>query len=252
MFRALKLILHPRLPRVVDRNCAIFLAALAFAAPPAFAADDDPSFKLTVGWYRYSDSTHGVDTNLRHTSDLGNVWLGFYRQTDPALSQWRTGWDRSFGKAVRISPSVQLASGGFAGGSIQAEAGAPWFGAVGFGRTNLRPYVNLNFDPNDSYLVAAGRRDEIGQVVMVQMIRDNRENPDQRHFHLVYRQPLDPGDRLTIDTLYKVGNVDGERIRRWGFTMTYDWPRWFVRLARDPNTNFTPVDAWRFSVGTRF
>src|ERR1700682_2265407 len=125
MFPALKLILHPRLPRVVDRNCAIFLAALAFAAPPAFAADDDPSFKLTMGWYRYSDSTHGVDTNLRHTSDLGNIWLGFYRQTDPALGQWRTGWDRSFGKAVRISPSVQLASGGFAGGSIQAEAGAP-------------------------------------------------------------------------------------------------------------------------------
>ncbi len=29
-------------------------------------------------------------------------------------------------------------------------ATAPWFAAAGLGRTNLRPYVNLNFDPNDS------------------------------------------------------------------------------------------------------
>jgi len=220
--------------------------------PCPAVAGGDAAFKLTVGWYRYSDSTDGVDTNLRHSSDLGNVWLGYYRQTEPATSQWRAGWDRTFGERVRISPSVQLASGGFVGGSIQAEAGAPWFAALGFGRTNLRPYVNLNFDPNDSYVVAAGRRGEAGQVVMVQMVRDNRENPDQRHFHLVYRQPLEPRDRLTIDALYKVGNVDAERIRRWGLTVTYDWPKFFVRVARDPNTNFTPVDAWRLSMGTRF
>jgi len=227
-------------------------AGIAVALPCPAAADDDAAFKLTIGWYRYSDSTDGVDSNLRHSSDLGNVWLGYYRQTEPATSQWRAGWDRTFGERVRISPSVQLASGGFVGGSIQAEAGAPWFAALGFGRTNLRPYVNLNFDPNDSYVVAAGRRGEAGQVVMVQMVRDNRENPDQRHFHLVYRQPLEPRDRLTIDALYKVGNVDAERIRRWGLTVTYDWPKFFVRVARDPNTNFTPVDAWRLSMGTRF
>lgn len=45
---------------------------------------------------------------------------------------------------------------------------------------------------------------------------------------------------------------DEESIRRWGFTITYDWPRVFIRLARDPKTNFTPVDAWRLSFGTRF
>jgi hypothetical protein len=189
---------------------------------------------------------------LRHTSELGNAWLGYFRLDDGSSSQWRGGWDRTFGSSVRVSPSVQVASGGFAGASVQAEAGQPWFAGAGIGRTNLRPYVNLNFDPNDSYLVSAGRRDDDGRVVMVQMVRDNREHPDQRHFHLLYRQPLEAGERLTMDALYKVGLVEGERIRRWGATMTYDWPRVFVRIARDPATNFTPVNAWRVSLGARF
>ena len=87
---------------------------------------------------------------------------------------------------------------------------------------------------------------------MVMMIRDNRENPDQRHVHFYYRTPVAQGDRLTVDVLCKKGIVEDTWIRRWGATVTYDWPRFFVRLARDPKTNFTPVDAWRVSVGTRF
>jgi hypothetical protein len=230
---------------------ALLLAASLGAGITA-AADSSPDFKLTLGWYDFSDHSHGIDANLRHTSDLGNIWVGFFRLDEPAFRQWRTGWDRSFGKAVRISPSVQLASGGFAGGSIQAETGEPWFAGVGFGRTNLRPYYNLNFDPNDSWQVVAGHRSEGGRTISAQMVRDNREHPDQRHFHLYWRQPLPRGERLTLDALYKVGIVEEEMIRRWGFTATYDWPRFFLRVARDPKTNFTPVDAWRFSVGTRF
>jgi hypothetical protein len=226
-------------------------ALLALATWPCAAADSDP-FKLTLGEYRYSDGSNGIDANLRHSSELGNAWIGYYRANDDSLSQWRTGWDRSFGEAVRVSPSLQLASGGFVGGSIQAEVGAPYFAGAGLGRTNLRPYVNLNFDPNDSYTLFAGRRDQSGRVLMALMVRDNRENPDQRHFHFLYRQPLADGERLTLDALYKVGRVEGEMIRRWGATATYDWPRFFVRAAFDPKTNFTPVDAWRLSVGTRF
>jgi hypothetical protein len=242
------------------RRAALLIAALgagtaAAADTPSDPSDDSkepPHFKLTLGWYDFSDHSRGIDTNLRHTSDLGNVWIGFFRLDEPEFRQWRTGWDRSFGKAVRVSPSLQLASGGFAGGSIQAETGEPWFAGVGFGRTNLRPYYTLNFDPNDSWQVAAGHRSEGGRTLSAQMVRDNREHPDQRHFHLLWRQPLPRGERLTLDALYKVGIVEEEKIRRWGFTATYDWPRFFVRIARDPKTNFTPVDAWRFSVGTRF
>jgi hypothetical protein len=231
-----------------------FLAS-GCAVLPSFAAAEDapePAFKLTVGWYRYSDSTSGVDTNLRHTSELGNAWLGYFRYPDPEVKQWRTGWDRSFGSSVRVMPSLQWASGGFVGGSIQAEAGAPWFAGAGLGRTNLRPYYNLNFDPNDSWLLTAGHRGADGRLVMAQMVRDNREHPDQRHFHAIYRQPLPQGERLTVDALYKVGLVEDVKIRRFGLTVTYDWPKFFMRVARDPKTNFTPVDAWRLSVGTRF
>jgi hypothetical protein len=240
------------------------LLALALVALPVHAATDEAAakpaeeapavraFKLTLGWYDYSDHSHGVDANLRHTSDLGNAWVGFFRLADERIHQWRGGWDRSFGSTVRFSPSLQAASGGFVGGSVQLETGDPWFAGAGLGRTNLRPYYNLNFDPNDSYTLSAGRRDESGQVLMVQLVRDNRENPDQRHVHFLYRQSLPDGERLTLDALYKTGLVGEDRIRRWGFTITYDWPRFFVRVARDPKTNFTPVDAWRLSAGSRF
>jgi hypothetical protein len=247
--------------RRLFRHCLHALLVLGLQGPAR--ADDAPAppreepaaehpFKLTFGWYRFSDDANGFDVNLRHSCEWGNAWVGFFRLADQQVDQLRTGWDRSFGSAVRVSPSVQLASGGFIGGSAQVEAGAPWFAGAGIGRTNLRPYYNLNFDPNDSYMLSAGRRDEGGQLFMALMVRDNRENPDQRHFHFLYRQPMAGGERLTIDALYKIGRVDEETIRRWGFTVTYDWPRVFVRLARDPNTNFTPVDSWRLSFGTRF
>jgi hypothetical protein len=231
----------------------ILAASLASLATCAIAEDSaEPAFKLTAGWYDYSDSTQGVDLNLRHTSEIGNVWLGYFRYPDQDVNQWRTGWDRTFGSIVRVMPSLQWASGGFVGGSLQAETGSPWFAGAGLGRTNLRPYYNLNFDPNDAWSLTAGHRGEDGQIVTLLMVRDNREHPDQRHFHAVYRAPQPEGRRLTLDALYKVGLVDDVKIQRFGFTATCDWPRFFVRVAYDPRTNFTPVDAWRVSAGTRF
>ena len=64
--------------------------------------------------------------------------------------------------------------------------------------------------------------------------------------------PINDRDRLTLDLLYKRGRVDGEPVRRLGATVTYDWPRDFVRLAYDPKTNFTPDNVWLLSVGSRF
>lgn len=225
-------------------------------ASPALAADEptpaERPFKLTLGYYDGSDGSRGTDVNLRHSSDYGNAWAGYFRLPQEDASQWRGGWDRSFGDTVRVQPSVQVASGGFVGGSVGLEAGERWFAGAGLGRTNLRPYYNLNFDPNDSWTLSAGHRDESGRVLMAFLVRDNRENPDQRHVHLVWRQPLEGGRRLTADALWKKGLVEGDMVRRWGFTVTFDWPRFFLRLARDPNTNFTAVDTWRFSAGTRF
>lgn len=91
-----------------------------------------------------------------------------------------------------------------------------------------------------------------GTALSLSLIRDNRLNPDQQDVHLVYRLPLPERQRLTVDLLAKQGTVDGRFIRRAGLTVTYDWPRWFVRAAYDPKVNFTTQNMVRLSVGTRF
>ena len=231
---------------------ALIAAAAALAVGVARGEDASPNFKLTATGFKFSESGSGVDVNLRHSSDFGNAWIGYFRAPKVEANQWRGGWDRSFGETIRIQPSVQIASGGFVGGSINLEAGERWFAGVGLGRTNLRPYFNLNFDPNDSWSLAGGYRGENGQSYAASYVRDNRENPDQQHFHLTSRTPLANKERLTLDLLYKRGLVEGQRIAKVGGTVSYDWPKFFIRVAFDPNTNFNADNVWRLSVGTRF
>jgi hypothetical protein len=233
----------------------IAASVLALAAPVA-VADDGPAFKFTAGVYRFSgggaDTSDSLDLNLRHTSDFGNLWLGWFRWPHEHFSQARGGWDRTFDLgAVRVQPSVQLASGGFAGGSLYAETGDSWFAGAGIGRTNLKPYVNLNFDPNDAWTLAAGYRWAGSRSLAFTVVGDNRENPDQRHFHIQYRTPVD-GQRLVVDLLLKRGLVDNVLVHRAGLSVGYDWPRFFVRVAWDPKVNFTPQDMLRVQAGTRF
>lgn len=239
------------------RACAFGLAVLCAAALPARASEDGAtSWKLTTGVYSLSGggqrSAQALDENLRASGAWGNAWVGWYGQTAEGPRQWRTGWDRVFDAgALRIQPSLQMAEGGFRGGSVYAEAGQTWFAGVGAGRTNLRPYVNLNFDPNDMVMLALGHRAGGGQV-QVQWIADNRQNPDQRHLHLNGRIPVEGGERLTWDLLIKRGWVDGERIHRLGASLTYDWPLWSLRAAWDPQVNFTPQNMLRVSLARRF
>ena len=244
---------------------AVLLAsARAFAAGQAADAQADaekPSlgpvelpWKAAAGLYRYSGAQYAVDLNLRYTSaTLGNFWVGYYDSRDLDERQGRAGWDRAwiFGP-LRFLLAAQVASTGFFGGAFAAEIGTPFFVGAGLGRTNEKPYVNLNFDPNDAYLLSAGWRGADGRVAMIQYIRDNRDNPDQRNTHFIYRAPLADGHRLTLDILFKQGLVEGQMIRKWGATVGLDWPRWFVRVAWDPDQNFTALDMWRFSVGARF
>ena len=235
-------------------------AALALlVAGPAGAQEDKPDapFKFTTGVYLFrgggEPAGSGLDLNLRHSSDWGNAWVGWFRSQALDVTQSRAGWDHTFAAgAVRIQPSVQVASGGFRGGSVYVETGDEWFGGVGFGRTNLQPYVNLNFDPNDSFTLAAGRRWSEGRSLALTLVGDNRENPDQRHLHLTLRQPLPDGERLTVDLLAKRGLVDGSEVRKLGLTVGYDWRRHFVRVAWDPKANFTAQDMLRLSAGVRF
>ena len=87
---------------------------------------------------------------------------------------------------------------------------------------------------------------------MLQVVRDNRNNPDQQNMHMIYRMPLPEGHRVVIDVTHKSGTVDDQFIRKSGLGIAYDWPAVFVRVAYDPYVNFTPQNMWRVSVGTRF
>ncbi|WP_255481781.1 hypothetical protein [Ramlibacter pinisoli] len=252
------------LASILSRRCVPLASLLLGACLSAVhAADGGPSghegeepWKLTTGVYAVSgggqQSAQALDVNLRRSGSFGNGWIGWYRQNSDGLTQWRAGWDRFFAAGpARIQPALQVASGGFFGATVSVEAGQPWFAGVGAGRTNLRPYVNLNFDPNDMVMASFGHRSDHDQVQLL-LIADNRQHPDQRHLHLNWKTDRDGGEKLTWDILAKQGDVDGEHIRRVGASVTYDWPRWSLRAAWDPKVNFTPQNMLRLSVASRF
>jgi hypothetical protein len=236
---------------------ASFLAACATGARAADAdSDKAPLWKLTAGDYRYSGGYSGADINLRWHPDVSDAWIGFY--SDRAVgTQWRGGADTTFavpwpgGWNVQLQPSVQGASGGFAGASLTLQAGTTWFGVAGIGRTDLKPYFNLNFDPNDSITAGVGWQDDAADLVSLTWIGDDRLHTGQRDVHLLGRRPM-LGARLVVDILFKRGESDAGFIKAWGESVTWDHDAWFFRLARDPKQNFGAQDATRIVVGARF
>ena len=211
-------------------------------------------FKLTAGNYQYGDFA-GQDINLRYRSGETSAWFGAYHDREFG-SQSRAGLESAFtpfsGFGLSLQPSLQLASHGFVGGSLSAELGEPWFVLAGWGRTNLKPYFNLNFDPNDAISLAFGRREESGRTFYVMAVADDRLHTGQKHVHFVARLPMNHAERLTVDVLHKLGEGDEGPVNAWGASVTYDWKDWFLRLASDPKQNFSATNAVRLSAGTRF
>jgi hypothetical protein len=228
-------------------------AALLAHAVCTRAADQTSTlpWKLTVGEYVYSNYA-GTDLNLRWRVDDSSAWVAAY--SDRVFgTQARAGADTSInvGQYIQLQPSVQVASMGFVGGSLNLQAGASWYGLVGFGRTDARPYFNLNFDPNDALTFGAGHRTESGISYLVFLVADDRFHTGQRDWHANVQIPF--GDsHATLDLLRKSGLTDAGAITGWGFSANWDWPRWFLRLAYDPHQNFSAQDAWRFATGIRF
>jgi len=245
-------------PFFIHTTAALVFGLLVGSTYAASPDDSTPApFKLTVGSYGVSGGDlpagPGLDVNLRYTYGSGNVWVGWFRSPVLDFSQLRVGWDRTVTIGpVRVLPSLQAATGGFVGGSLAVETGESWFVGAGLGRTNLRNYANLNFDPNDSITAYGGYRWPDSTSLSLSLIRDNRANPGQQDVHLIWSQQLPDNRRLTVDLLEKQGSIDGQFIRRTGLSVGYDWPLWFVRAAWDPKVNFTSQNMLRLSSGVRF
>jgi hypothetical protein len=245
---------------------AALAVVLAVAAAPAGAQADagaDPAaaeYKLTVGRYHMNDGSatnDATDINLRRRQGSHTLWLGVIGDHDRGR-QWRAGWDDQWALAadpalpLQLLPSLQLASGGFVGGSLAVQAGAPFYVQLGIGRTNLKPYANINFDPNDAIGLVLGWQGEGGRQLSTSVIADDRLGTGQQHHHLTLRWPLPDALRLSADLLHKQGQGDTGWVNTWGWTLGLDGAVWFARLARDPKQNFTAQDAWRLSGGRRF
>lgn len=247
----------------------VIVVALA-AAPPGFAADigaqdardEKPSGEQQVAWkftptyYSSSAQVSAWDFNLRGNTDTQTAWIGYYRRQEE-FSQLRLGYERPFElPSVRVVPTLQYATRGFLGASAYSEIGERHFGVLGWGRTNLRDYYNLNFDPNDAVTFGVGTRALPNTTLTLFRILDDRLDTGQRVTHLVARIKPDARTRWTLDAFHKEGRPDSDpasaRVHGTGMTVTYDFDRYFVRVASDPHVNFSNDHMVRIALGMRF
>jgi hypothetical protein len=249
------------LPKYFFVNFVVAFATMTINIP-ALAEDVDgtgevlksePSYKLTPSYYHSSDGNNATDLNLRASIGAHTAWLGEYRDR-AGFSQARAGYEfRQEADALRLVWSGQVAGGGFIGGSIAAEVGGANYGIVGWGRTNLRDYYNLNFDPNDAVTIGIGSRALPNYEVSLFQVRDDRLATEQRVTHCVVRYKSSEFERWTVDTSYKTGLIDKNVfIRGYALSITYDYRSIFIRLGRDQFANFTANSLTRISLGTRF
>lgn len=247
------------------KNLSIYIvlfllqSTLAFAdttkpAPGLNLEQDKPiEYKLSLGGYS-TQSVHSNDINLRVERDNQRGWVGYYKESSTGFDQWRGGYERTDQfLMVNIDTSLQLATHGFLGGSITATTVDPFFGMIGYGMTNLKPYSNLNFDPNDAITLGVGYKKEDGYSVTLFMVRDVRVVPRQQNVHLLMQYPLQNKQRISLEVFNKSGPTDpGLSINSVGVSITYDWPCYFLRIAYDPKANFTQDDMTRITIGMRF
>jgi hypothetical protein len=215
--------------------------------------EEEIAYKFTPTYYHTTNELPAWDLNLRGNRGTHTAWVGFYRRSEE-FQQLRLGYENSvelpFGRVV---PSLQYATRGFLGGSVTAEIGERHFGLLGLGRTNRKEYFNLNFDPNDSRLIGAGTRALPRTTLTLFHIWDDRLGTGQRVTHLVARIKPDEKTRWTVDAFHKEGRTDdGEWVRGTGLTVTYDYGRYFARVASDPHVNFSRNHMVRLALGLRF
>ena len=241
---------------------AITMGCLALTNS-VLAMDDEENkltFKLTPSVYNNSNQASASDVNLRGNLGSHVAWIGQYRQGESAdnseFTQTRAGYEYSIPMPFgQLTPSVQAASKGFWGGSLTAQIGPQnFYGILGFGRTNLNPYYNLNFDPNDAITLGLGMRLPDKALLNFYVVRDDRLSTGQTVTHVVWRKNINEHQRVTVDTAYKHGreDADGDVVKGRMVSLGFDHKEYFVKIARDQKVNFSNTDQTRLSVGLRF
>ncbi len=255
----------PNLTRAAAAAALLSSLGLAHAsearAPAAPEAQDTAvAFKFTASHYANSRQPSGVDYNLRANYGSHIAWIGRYTQgrgeDNNAMQQTRAGYEQVIPMAFgQITPSLQAASGGFWLGGFTAQIGKPQlYAIVGFARSNLRPYYNLNFDPNDAVTLGFGMRLPDKALLSAFVVRDDRLSTGQTVGHLVWRKEIGEGQRLTVDLGRKQGRPDAQSDSISGnmLSVAYDHRNLFARVTRDRKVNFTQNDQTRVAAGFRF
>lgn len=217
----------------------------------AVAQPPDYHGKLTVAEYAVEDESD-LDVNVRYTVGDWSGWLGYFDSRE--IGQGRLGLEYDLRQHwLYTVPSVQLASHGFIGGSVYSEIGTRLFLIAGASRTNLKPYFNLTFDPNESWQLGAGTHMGEADTIALYCIWDNRLDTGQQITHAILRHYLAKARRLTADVSYKSGHGDGGvYLRGDAESVEFDMGRWFIKGARDEHANFGVATMWRLGGGVRF
>ncbi|MFZ3087662.1 MAG: hypothetical protein WA123_06315 [Methylotenera sp.] len=236
----------------------ILILAIFLLSNIAYAADektDNPiDYKLTLSHYN-TKQINANDINLRISKDNQTLWLAEYTENPSNFNQVRSGYERKDHFAhTKLTSSLQIASHGFLGISLTAEIGDDVYGIVGYGRTNLKPYDNINFDPNDAITLGLGWHANDDLTIALYGVQDNRVIDGQQITHLVTNKVFTNNQKITIDLFQKSGTNDtqGQSIKALGASLSYDLNRYFIRLAYDPKVNFTQENMTRISVGMHF
>lgn len=230
------------------------IAASAIADTQASGEHSEWSFKLSAAYYDTARETAATDVNLRANHGPHALWLGDYHRGNE-FAQTRIGYegdiDTEFGRLV---PSMQLATHGFVGGSLNAEIGKTNYLMLGYGLTNAHDYYNLNFDPNDSITVGLGTRLVPHANLALFTTRDIRLHTGQTVTHALARYQASDDLSLILDLAAKRGREDAEAPRVTGesASLTCDYREVFVRIARDNKVNYSANNQTRISLGLRF
>lgn len=230
----------------------VAVLATSLIATTVAAQGADYHGKATVAVY-VAAGEPSLDVNVRYGAGGWTGWVGYFGASD-SDHQGRAGLEYDLHRrAVYFVPSVQIASYGFVGGSAYGEIGSTVYLIGGVSRTNLHPYANLTFDPNESWQLGAGWH--IGQQDSLAgyTIWDNRLHTGQQITHFVLKHYLPGARRFTFDTSYKSGHGDDDvYVRGVAESVEYDWRRWFIKGAVDEHANYGPATMVRAGGGLRF